>query len=199
MTWLSIVYLIYIVWSAAPSAPRSVRARLVSPRQSVVEVRWRQPAVTNGIISQYTVLVSERAGTVGDGGALSINRANTFNIVWTIFLTFSYHFSLPLLLYYSHRISCNRFPPCRHIKVTLVLPTLLCAILNSITHFRWGLQTWWTDFRTMVTFLKSQWNQQCLSQAEVCYVALGSFIRDTFVTCLVKCGIDKMFTSLSAR
>lgn len=47
----------------------------------MVEVRWREPAVPNGIISQYTVLVSESADTVGDGGALSINQPDTFNIV----------------------------------------------------------------------------------------------------------------------
>ena len=47
----------------------------------MVEVRWKEPAVPNGIISQYTVLVSERVGTVGNGGELLINQPDTFNIV----------------------------------------------------------------------------------------------------------------------
>ena len=37
----------------APSAPRDVRARLITP--SLAEVSWRTPAVPNGVITFYTV------------------------------------------------------------------------------------------------------------------------------------------------
>ena len=176
---------LYVLWFAAPSAPRSVRARLVSPRQSVVEVRWREPAVTNGIISQYTVLVNGIAGTGGDGGALSINRPTTFNIVCNSLSNTALPLFLPSLSYDSACIPCNQFSPCRHIEVTLVLPTLPCMILKSPTHFKWGHQTWWTEFRTMVTFLKSQLNQQCLFQAEVCLNFLWFLVASLAKGCSV--------------
>ena len=38
---------------AAPSPPRDVTVRLVNT--PLVEVRWREPAVPNGIIVRYTV------------------------------------------------------------------------------------------------------------------------------------------------
>ena len=68
--------------SIAPSPPRSVSARLVSALQSMVEVSWREPAATNGIISQYTVSVTGGASTVNNNGGIAINRVETFNKVY---------------------------------------------------------------------------------------------------------------------
>ena len=67
--------------SIAPSPPRSVRARLVSVRQSLVEVSWREPAATNGIISQYTVSITGGAGTSSSGGSVVISQMEAFNRV----------------------------------------------------------------------------------------------------------------------
>ena len=39
--------------SLAPSAPRDVSARLITP--FLVEVSWRAPAIPNGVITHYTV------------------------------------------------------------------------------------------------------------------------------------------------
>ena len=67
--------------SVAPSPPRSVRARLVSARQSLVEVSWREPAATNGIISQYTVIVRGGASASSSSGSTVANPIETFNRV----------------------------------------------------------------------------------------------------------------------
>ena len=44
---------VYTDLNSAPSAPRDITVRLVTPR--VAEVRWRAPAVTNGHIIKYIV------------------------------------------------------------------------------------------------------------------------------------------------
>ena len=71
-----------VLHSIAPSPPRSVRARLVSAQQLLIEVSWREPAATNGIISQYTVSVRGGAGTSGGGGGGTVvNPMEAFNRV----------------------------------------------------------------------------------------------------------------------
>ena len=66
--------------SVAPSPPRSVRARLVSAQQSLIEVSWREPAATNGIISQYTLFITSSGMSTSDGdGGITINEVETFN------------------------------------------------------------------------------------------------------------------------
>ena len=47
------IILVSAILLLAPSAPRDVRARLITP--SLAEVSWRTPAVPNGVITHYTV------------------------------------------------------------------------------------------------------------------------------------------------
>ena len=53
----------------------------MSAQQSLVEVSWREPAATNGIISQYTVFISSGASTSSSGGGTIVNPMETFNRV----------------------------------------------------------------------------------------------------------------------
>ena len=45
--------MVSVILLLAPSAPRDVRARLITP--SLAEVSWRAPALPNGVITHYTV------------------------------------------------------------------------------------------------------------------------------------------------
>lgn len=45
-----------------PSPPRSVEVRVSAPY--VVEIKWREPAESNGIITAYTVYVTQQQNMV---------------------------------------------------------------------------------------------------------------------------------------
>lgn len=51
MTW-KFAFLV-IIFHTAPSPPRDVSVRMVTP--TIAEVSWREPAVPNGVVTQYTV------------------------------------------------------------------------------------------------------------------------------------------------
>ena len=62
--------------SIAPSPPRDVVARLVSPL--TVEVTWRSPAVPNGVISHYIVYaIPLRSASVVTGERRQQSESNT--------------------------------------------------------------------------------------------------------------------------
>ena len=126
----------------APSRPRSVRARLVSAQQSLVEVSWREPAATNGIISQYTVSVrGSTSPNIGNDG-IAINRVEEFNKV-LILLNFclTMKSSMPICWRLMWKkwfliILTLYVNSCRHTQVMLVLPTSQSAILKPLIHFK---------------------------------------------------------------
>ena len=66
---------------AAPSPPRDVTVRLVTPR--VAEVTWRTPAVTNGIISRYIVYAIP-LGSTTQAVPLAVTTPQTIQTVSTI-------------------------------------------------------------------------------------------------------------------
>lgn len=67
------------ILSVAPSPPRSVRARLVSAQQSLVEVSWREPVASNGIITQYTLSVTSSVSTSNGNGGITVTQVEVFN------------------------------------------------------------------------------------------------------------------------
>ena len=77
----------------APSPPRSVRGRLVSAQQSLIEVSWREPAATNGIITQYTLSVtSSGRGSTNDGNdGIAVNQVEAFNRASAKFCAIRYY------------------------------------------------------------------------------------------------------------
>ena len=78
------------LFSVAPSPPRSVRARLVSAQQSLIEVSWREPAATNGIITQYMLSVtSSGRGSTNDGN--DVNQGEAFNRASAKFCAIRYY------------------------------------------------------------------------------------------------------------
>lgn len=93
----------------APSAPRSVRARLVFPSHPMVEVSWREPVETNGIISQYTVVVRGIIFLTGISGSFLLHQL-TFNKVHAyiaVMPTYWLAYMLPLQTYPGHIGAAN--------------------------------------------------------------------------------------------
>ena len=71
----------YLFEFTAPSAPRDVTVRLMTPR--VAEVSWRMPAVTNGVINRYIVYAIPLGGTTRQRRqALAITTPQTVQTVY---------------------------------------------------------------------------------------------------------------------
>ena len=49
----------------APSQPREISVRLITP--TIVQVSWRVPAVSNGVITHYTVYAIPLGSTASRG------------------------------------------------------------------------------------------------------------------------------------
>ena len=68
--------------STAPSAPRDIRLRQVRPL--MVEVSWRPPALSNGIITHYTVYAEPRLNSYSYEATRSREQTNTSESLQTI-------------------------------------------------------------------------------------------------------------------
>ena len=51
----------------------------MSAQESLVEVSWREPSATNGIITQYTLSVTSSVGTNNGDDGITVNQVETFN------------------------------------------------------------------------------------------------------------------------
>ena len=84
LLWIHEFYTVFLYLHVAPSAPRDIRVRQVRPL--MVEVSWRPPAMSNGIITHYTIYAKPR---LSHGATRSKRQTNTSpqtitKVVWRL-------------------------------------------------------------------------------------------------------------------
>ncbi len=123
-----------ILYVIAPSAPRDVTARLVNT--PVVEIRWREPASINGIVTYYIVYAQAPMILLSLGGGQSVpSSLGEASLVRAQLNVYVYMIALGLILcnqvnnYYLFSYSLHT------IKFKGELCTLMVALLFGNRHF----------------------------------------------------------------